>query len=227
MKTILVWDWPLRVFHWALVLLVIVSVVSGQIGGNWMVWHERAGIAIAGLLAFRLVWGFIGSTHARFFNFIHGPRTIVAYMRGQWRGLGHNPLGALSVVGLLAVMAFQVGSGLVGNDDIAFNGPLYPLVDKQTSDVLIGWHKASFWLLVALVAAHLAAIAFYTLVRKERLVGPMITGRKATSDPEARPAEGGGPLALALAVSAGIAVGWIAAGGLLPPPPPPPPDVGF
>ncbi|HEY5762782.1 MAG TPA: cytochrome b/b6 domain-containing protein, partial [Rhodocyclaceae bacterium] len=144
MKSILVWDWPLRVFHWTLATLVVVSIVSGQVGGNWIDWHSRSGIAIVGLLAFRLAWGVIGSTHARFLSFVCGPRTILAYLRGEWRGIGHNPLGALSVLGLLSVLAAQAGTGLFGNDDIAFNGPLYALVDKSTSDLAISWHKTIF-----------------------------------------------------------------------------------
>lgn len=226
MKSILVWDWPLRAFHWLLVGLVTASIVSGLVGGNWMEWHGRCGIAIAGLLAFRLVWGFVGSTHARFVNFVRGPRTILAYLRGDWHGLGHNPLGALSVIGLLAALMFQVGSGLIGNDDIAFNGPLYPLVSKVTSDIAVGMHKQSLWLLVALIAAHLGAIAFYTRVKGETLVRPMLSGFKASDDPQARHAMGGGILALLFALAAALATAWLAAGGILPTPPPPP-DMGF
>lgn len=227
MKQILIWDWPLRVFHWLLAGLVTASIVSGQVGGNWMEWHGRFGIALAGLLAFRLVWGFVGSTHARFANFVRGPRAILAYLRGDWRGLGHNPLGALSVLGLLTVLAFQIGSGLIGNDDIAFNGPLYPLVSKVTSDIAIGLHKQSFWLLVALIAVHLGAIAYYERIRREKLIRPMLTGYKSSDDPQAGHATGGGILALLLALAAALATAWLAAGGILPPPPPPPPDLGF
>ena len=222
MKSILVWDWPLRVFHWALAMAVVISILSGQIGGNWMVWHERAGIAIVGLLAFRLVWGVIGSTHSRFLSFIRGPRTIIAYLRGKWSGVGHNPLGALSVLGLLSVLAAQAGTGLIGNDDIAFNGPLYALVDKSTSDLAISWHKTIFWVLVALIATHLAAIAYYTRVRKQDLIRPMLTGRATTDDPTATDGRGGGLLVLLVAIAIGAVAAWAAPGGLVPPPPPPP-----
>lgn len=223
MKTVLVWDFPLRLFHWLLVVLVLGSVVTGQIGGNLMEWHGRFGLAIAGLLGFRLTWGVVGSTYARFWTFIRGPRTILAYLRGEWMGLGHNPLGALSVAALLATLIFQVTTGLFGNDDIAFNGPLYPLIDKDTSDVAIGWHKTSIWLLAALVLAHLCAILFYIGIKKETLIRPMINGRKAVPDALARPATGGGLVALIVSVAVATGVVWVAAGGLNPPPPPPPP----
>lgn len=227
MKTVLVWDFPLRSFHWSLVALVLVSVASGLSGGNAMVWHERSGLAIVGLLAFRVVWGFVGSTHARFASFIRGPRAIATYLKGGWQGLGHNPLGALSVVGLLSVLIAQVGTGLIGNDDIAFNGPLFALVDKHVSDVATGWHKRIVWVLAMLVAAHLFAIVVYARVKNDQLVGPMITGRKTVEDHNAKDATGGGPIAVLLAVTIALGAVWMAAGGLLPPPPPPPPDVGF
>lgn len=227
MKSVLVWDWPLRVFHWTLAMLVVVSIVSGQIGGNWIDWHSRSGIAIVGLLAFRLIWGIVGSTHARFLSFIRGPRTILAYLRGEWRGVGHNPLGALSVLGLLSVLAAQAVTGLFGNDDIAFNGPLYALVDKSTSDWSIGWHKSIFWVLLALIAAHLSAIAYYARFRKQNLIRPMLSGFTTTDDPAQSDARGGGWPALLVAVAIGIAASWAAAGGIVPPPPPPPAGGSF
>jgi len=218
MRPLLVWDWPLRLFHWGLVLLVCLSAITGNVGGNAMDWHGRIGVAIAGLLAFRLVWGFIGPTYARFANFVRGPRTIRAYLRGQWRGLGHNPIGALSVLGMLGVLGFQVVSGLVSNDDIAFNGPLYALVSKDLSDYIAGLHRLSVWVVALLVAAHLGAIVFYTRVKKESLIVPMITGIKKTEDADARPTRGGGAVALFIAVLFGCVTSWIAAGGLLAPP---------
>ena len=106
-RTIRIWDLPTRLFHWLLLLLVVASFVTGWVGGNLIEWHARAGIAITGLLAFRLVWGFVGSTYARFAHFVPGPGRLLTYVRGQWRGLGHNPLGALSVLALLAILIFQ------------------------------------------------------------------------------------------------------------------------
>jgi cytochrome b len=215
-----VWDLPTRVFHWALVLLVVVAFVTGLVGGNLIDWHGRAGIAIAGLLAFRLVWGVVGSTYARFADFVPGPAHLWAHLRGHWDGLGHNPLGALSVLALLAVLLFQVVSGLVSSDDIAFEGPLHALVSKDTSDWLTALHRQNFWVLIGLVVLHLAAILYYLLAKKDNLVKPMISGVKEVSDPAARPAQGGGPLALVIALAVAAGAVWVANGGLLPPAPP-------
>ena len=154
MKSVRVWDLPLRIFHWLLAAAVAAAVVSGQIGGNLMTWHGRLGILIAGLIGFRLAWGLVGSTHSRFASFVRGPGAVLAYLRGDWRGLGHNPLGALSVLGLIGVVGLQTAGGLFGNDDIAFQGPLYNLVSKETSDWITGLHRKGFWLVGLLVALH-------------------------------------------------------------------------
>ena len=221
-----VWDLPTRVFHWALFLAVTAAILTALQGGNWMVWHERAGLSILGLLAFRLVWGFLGSTYARFGQFVPTPGKILAYLRGYWHEEGHNPLGALSVFALLIVLLLQAGSGLFTNDDIAFDGPLYGLVTKSTSDWLTSLHRQGLWVILALVSLHVLAVLFYVLVRKNNLIRPMITGWKSAPADGSRSASArGGPLwALLLAILVSAAAVWIAAGGLLPPPPPPPPD---
>ena len=108
-RTIEVWDWPVRLFHWLLLALVVGSVVSVKIGGGAMVWHGRFGQAILGLVVFRVVWGLIGSRTARFASFVRGPRAIADYLAGRWRGVGHNPLGALSVLAMLAAFAVSIG----------------------------------------------------------------------------------------------------------------------
>lgn len=224
MQTIRVWDLPLRLFHWLLAAAVAAAVITGQIGGNLMIWHGRLGVLIAGLIGFRLAWGLVGSTHSRFASFVRGPSAIAAYLRGQWHGVGHNPLGALSVLGLLAVIGLQTAGGLFANDDIAFQGPLYGLIGKDTSDWLTGLHRKGFWLVLTLVALHIAAIVFYTRVKGERLVGPMLSGtREVGADQAASAPTGGGALALILALGVGIASSWGASGAWVPPPPPPQP----
>jgi cytochrome b len=130
-------------------------------------------------VAFRLVWGFIGSTYARFSQFVRGPGAIRDYLQGRWQGEGHNPLGALSVLALLGTLILLVATGLFANDDIAFEGPLYALVGKELSDRVVGIHRLIEPLIILLVFAHLAAIVFYTRVKKQDLVMPMITGWKA------------------------------------------------
>lgn len=223
--TFRLWDLPTRLFHWSFAAAVIAAIITGQIGGNWMVWHGRLGILIVALLGFRLLWGFIGSTYARFGSFLPTPAKILAYLRGQWQGAGHNPLGALSVFALLGTVALQVTLGLFANDDIAFKGPLASLVSSTQSLQLTEWHRQLVAVLMLLVALHIGSIIFYRLVKKHDLVTPMITGKDkiAPDSPPAADARGGGLLALVFALAFGIALAWSAAGGLLAPPPPPPP----
>lgn len=221
-QRIRLWDLPTRLFHWLLAGLVVASFVSGKIGGNAMDWHGKFGLAILGLLAFRLVWGFAGSTYARFVSFLPTPAKVLAYLRGQWRGVGHNPLGAFSVFGLLLLLAFQVGTGLFGNDDIAFRGPLYELIGKDLSDRLTGLHKLSVNVLIALVTLHIVAIAFYVRVKKDDLIRPMLTGWKEVAPGEGASASGGGALPLAVALLVAVTTVYGGSGAWLPTPPPPP-----
>ena len=151
-KRIKVWDLPTRLFHWLLALDIGAALVTGQIGGNLIDWHGRLGILAVGLVAFRLTWGLVGSTYARFSQFLPSQEAIAAYLKGQWQGLGHNPLGALSVLALLGLVTLQAISGLFANDDIAFNGPLFNLVSKDISDRITGVHKLASNLLILVVA---------------------------------------------------------------------------
>ncbi len=182
MKKLRVWDLPVRLFHWALVLLIAGAVVTANIGGNWMEWHLRAGYAILTLILFRMIWGVIGSVYARFANFIVGPRAILAYLRGlrsdaAVRLIGHNPLAGLSVLGLLAVVLLQAVTGLFSNDDIAIEGPLFKFISKELSDQLTWIHsELSINVLYGFVALHVLAIAFYYVRKKQDLLTPMISG---------------------------------------------------
>lgn len=212
------WDLPLRLFHWSLVATVLGAISTGLIGGGWMVWHGRLGLAVIGLLAFRLVWGFVGSTHARFAAFFPTPGKIAAYLRGQWQGVGHNPLGALSVFALLGLLSLQAASGLLANDDIAFNGPLYPLIDKVLSDAATGWHRLVVNALYLLLALHVAAIAFYARIKHQNLVRPMITGwHEGPAEQESR---GGGLPLFVFALIVALAVTYAASGMWIPAPAP-------
>lgn len=210
------WDLPTRVFHWSLLAFVTTSFVTGWTGGNAMEWHGRAGIVIIGLLVFRLIWGFIGSTHARFARFVRGPAAIAGYLRGRWVGVGHNPLGALSVLAMLALLACQALGGLFANDDIAFNGPYFNAISKDLSDWISAWHKRGAWLILGVIGLHLAAILYYTHVHKETLIQPMLSGTKEVPETLAgESARGGGKLALIMAVVLGFAACWAASGALL------------
>src|SRR5688572_8103704 len=160
-----VWDLPIRLFHWLLAALIGFSwwsVKNGQ--PDWHIW---SGFAILTLLVFRLLWGLFGSSTARFANFVRGPAVVRDYLRDNstWRFAGHSPLGALSVVALLAAVAVQVGLGLVSVDEDGLNeGPLAQLVSLETSEAARDLHESFFNILLALIVVHVAAIVFYRLL---------------------------------------------------------------
>lgn len=182
-----VWDLPTRLFHWTLAALVIFSVVTIKLGGNWMEWHFRSGYAILTLLLFRLLWGFAGSRYARFAIFVRGPRAVVDYLRGRLsHGAGHNPLGALSVLAMLALLLSQTGTGLFANDGSYTEGPLAKFISGSLSNLLTSVHKASEYALYGLVGLHVAAIVYYAVARRERLVPAMVTGDQPVDAPAAR-----------------------------------------
>lgn len=180
-----IWDLPTRLFHWLLAACVIGAVISAKIGGNAMVWHMRLGYAVLALLLFRLVWGLVGGRWSRFSSFIYGPTAYWRYLSGRARAedqfeVGHNPLGALSVVAMLAWLALQVGSGLIADDEIAITGPLVRFVSIETSLSWTAHHKTwGQWLLFGLIGLHLAAIAFYRWRHGKNLVAAMVSGDKA------------------------------------------------
>ena len=204
-ERIKVWDLPTRIFHWLLAALVLAAVITGKLGGNAIDYHATIGLTLFALLIFRIVWGFIGSTYARFAAFFPTPSLVMAYLRGQWQGIGHNPLGALSVFGLLGLLALQTVSGLFANDDIAFRGPLSDCIGKEMSDIFSAYHRTIIYALIALIALHLCAILFYTLVKKDVLIRPMITGWKNVSRGKGASATGGGVLAFIVAILIALA----------------------
>ena len=218
-RKILIWDLPTRLFNWLLVLAIVALVVTGKAGGSWMEWHGRLGLLVLGLLVFRLLWGVMGSTYARFAGFFPTPAKVAAYLRGQWHAPGHNPLGACSVLALLAVPLFQALTGLVANDDIAFVGPLYDLVGRDLSNLATRWHLLAVNVLLALVALHVAAILFYAHIKKDNLVKPMVLGWKDSAHGES--ARGGGWIAFVVALALAVLAVYGASGAWLPEPPPP------
>jgi cytochrome b len=207
---VLVWDLPVRLVHWLLAALVVFSWWS--VHNHHTDWHIWSGCAILTLLIFRLLWGFVGSSTARWVNFVRGPRAIADYLRGRWRGIGHNPLGALSVLVLFLALAVQVGLGLVAEDeDGLYTGPLYRLVSIDTSDKARDIHELWFNVVLGLIVLHLAAVAYYRL-RGRKLIGPMITGRAVVETGERGMRPGKWWVAL-LCLGAGIAATrWVIAG---------------
>ena len=218
---IVVWDLPLRLFHWLLALCVTGALVTVSLGGNWMVWHERFGLSVLGLLTFRLVWGLVGGTYARFSNFFPTPSRVSQSLRGQWQELGHNPLGAFSVFAMLGLFAFQALTGLFSSDDVAFYGPLTRLVDSDVISLLSGWHRSTEELIYVVIGLHILAIVVYRL-RGKKLVGAMLHGRKTLTQQPQTEVESGGGLALSIALIIAIGMVWLAWGSWIPAPPPAP-----
>jgi cytochrome b len=191
-----------------LAFAVLSAVVTGEIGGALIDWHGRIGVLILGLLIFRVIWGFVGTSHARFAHFFPTPSKIKAYLKGHWKGHGHNPLGAISVITLLAVLFTLVGAGLFSNDDIAFQGPLFPFVSKSLSDKLSAIHAWGINVLAVLVVLHVAAIVFYARVKKHNLVGPMVTGKKVVPKDQAIEVSKVGVRRFVVTLSISVFVAW-------------------
>lgn len=215
----LVWDWPLRLWHWLFAVAVAGAWITGQWGGfDWRQWHLWFGQAALGLLIFRVLWGLVGPRNARFGRFLPGPSKLLAYLktlpnRNAPENAGHNPLGALAVVAILGVLAVQAGSGLFVFDDILYEGPWYVAVSSEAADLASTIHHRLAWPVGALLGLHILAIAFYRFYKGQCLTRAMITGRKpAGRVPEARGIPGSRTvLALILIVAVAALTWWLLA----------------
>ncbi|WP_127090065.1 cytochrome b/b6 domain-containing protein [Aquabacter cavernae] len=181
MRWVKIWDAPTRLFHWTLVALIIGAYVTAENG--WIDWHFRCGYSIIALLLFRLGWGLVGSDTARFVRFVKSPFAALGHLAHFTRRepdteVGHNAAGGLMVLGMLALIGFQVGSGLFSTDGIFTDGPLASLVGSDMSERITGWHVFNFNLILAAVAMHILAILAYAAVKRHDLVRPMVTGVK-------------------------------------------------
>lgn len=216
-ESVRVWDLPTRIFHWVLALTVVGSVVSAKIGGTAMVWHFRFGALVLALVVFRVLWGLVGGRWSRFASFVYAPATVLRYVRGQARSgehldVGHNPLGSFSVFALLGFLGLQVATGLVADDEIANVGPLNRYASSDLVVQATSWHKElGQWVLITLVALHVAAIVFYLVRKGTNLVRPMIVGDKLL--PPGTPASADGAaqrlVALVLALACGAGAAWV------------------
>jgi len=210
----LVWDLPTRVTHWLLAICVPLAWVTHELGTEYFHWHRYTGYTVAVLVAFRVVWGWAGTKHARFASFLRGPRSVLDYVCSFGRGAadnvpGHNPAGGWMAIVLLGLLGLQVATGLFANDQIFNTGPFYGWVSAQTSDALSRLHRRSYdWLLIA-VAIHIAAVLVYLIVKKRNLVRPMLTGRKSPDEVAPQDAIEGSRTGRALAIVL-VAVGVLA-----------------
>jgi cytochrome b len=226
------WDLPTRLFHWTLVLLIVSAWISYElaedIGDETLVWHRANGLAILILIAWRVIWGVAGPPNARFAAFVRGPSAVLSYARTLFSGaaaryLGHNPLGALMVVALLATVAAIAVVGLFATDDNDLvGGPLYRLVEEPQNARATRLHDQLFnYVLLPLLALHVLANVLYTLLKKEPLIQAMITGQKPAESyvdaARSKPAKQVALRALLCLVAAAAIVlgGIVAAGGRL------------
>lgn len=208
-----VWDVPTRLVHWGLAIGIATSWWSVE--NKAMDIHYWSGLTILGLLIFRIYWGFAGPETARFASFIKGPMTVFGYIpklfsKNYRAAFGHNPLGALSVVALLVAVLTQVSLGLFASDtDGLFAGPLNRHVDYATAEEITDFHEDFFNVVLALVGLHLAAIAFYLVVKRINLIGPMLTGQRR-GDNLTGPPSGIAPIPpWRLAIGVALAVGLV------------------
>ena len=187
MITVRIWDLPTRLFHWALATCVIGLVISGNVGGNAMVWHFRFGYAVLTLVLFRLVWGFAGGQWSRWSSLPLQPRHVWTYLRARSSDqpyVGHNPLGSWSIVAMLFFLCLQVSTGLISDDEIANAGPLTTLVSGHWVSWATAWHKN--WgklIILALVFTHLIALLWHRLQKHPPLLPAMLHGDKSLQEP--------------------------------------------
>jgi len=212
-RRIAIWDLPTRAFHWLVVLLVPAMWWTAE--EEMMDLHILLGQTMFGLVLFRIFWGLIGSSTARFAGFVRGPRAILSYLRGDGKArIGHNPIGALSVVALLTLLSIQVGLGLFASDeDGLYQGPLSHHVSLEASETLAERHETMFDVLLIFIGLHVAAILFYLVIKRDNLVGPMVSGSREAGEGEAPMAAAplwrfliaaGAALALTLAIATGL-----------------------
>ena len=212
-RSIRLWDLPLRLVHWSLVVLLAALWWTSEHDQTEL--HEKLGYITLGVLLFRLYWGLLGSSTARFSQFVKGPRAIAAYLRGRLgANVGHNPLGALSVLLLLGLMIAEVGLGLFTQDvDGIEAGPLAQYISYETADWAREWHEFLFNVILGVVALHVLAILFYLVAKRDNLVGPMITGRKRFDEPVEAPRMASAANAL-VGILLSAAITWFVSKGL-------------
>jgi cytochrome b len=212
-RPMILWDLPTRLFHWGLVICIAGSYLTSEDGDLEL--HQTFGLCVIGLVLFRIMWGFVGSESSRFSSFLKGPSAILSYLSAVRRGEHpfvptHNPLGALSVIALLALLLVHAGLGLFATDDIFFEGPLNGWVSYDTAATLTGWHHQTFDGLAILIILHLVAVGAYAVLLRIDLVSPMVTGSKLAKPEEAARAPRMAPLWLAVVlamIAGGLAYG--------------------
>jgi len=168
-QPILVWDAPVRVFHWLMVLCFAGAYLTAE-SERWRLLHISLGYTMAGLVGFRLLWGVVGTRYARFAEFVRGPRAVAGYVQAMLRGqpqvhTGHNPAGALAIVALLLLTLVVTASG-------------WATLNEFAGKVVEELHEGTANLMIALVVVHIAGVVLASWLHKTNLVRAMVTGRK-------------------------------------------------
>jgi len=211
----LVWDWPVRVFHWGLVVSILGAFITNRLGVSYFAYHAAFGYAVIVLVVFRVFWGFVGPRHARFAGFVKGPKAVLRYLHASGRGwttrhAGHNPLGALMVLLLLGLLAAQACFGLFANDEIFEAGPFAGIVSKSASLGLTSLHRKLFYVIAGAAAVHIGAVLWHWRVKGENLIAAMVTGKKSAHlverHEEIRSSRGLRAIALLLVIGLGFAL---------------------
>lgn len=182
-KKVLVWDLPLRLFHWLFASTILMLWLTAELGSDFIDYHMQLGYFALGLIIFRILWGLIGPKHARFSQFIPSPTALINYIKQSKQGnaphyAGHNPLGSLMVILMIVLILMQAVSGLFIDDDVYSSGPYYGLMSNGFEKVMSFIHHNVFDFIIAAIVLHLGAIFYYWRVKKQNLVLPMITGKK-------------------------------------------------
>lgn len=188
-KTIKVWDLPVRIFHWSLVILFITAYVTNSLGSDYFIYHLWSGYALIVLVSFRIVWGLVGTYHARFNHFVKNPAATAKYALSVFKKkdkhyLGHNPLGAVMVVVLLIAILVQAITGLFTNDEIFNVGPLYAYINDELSLQLTSLHRQLFYWILGAIALHIIAVLVHVIFKRDNIIRAMFSGKKnlPTSD---------------------------------------------
>lgn len=185
-RVLRVWDSPTRAMHWLLVLAIGVCWWTGE--NDELEYHHYAGYVALWVILMRIYWGFVGSSTAKFVNFVRGPQTVIRYvrtlhLRNTPATLGHNALGAIGVLVLLTASLAVVVTGLFAVDiDVLYSGPLSMYVDFREGRWFSRWHSTLFDVLLVVIALHLLAVSFYYAYKRQNLVASMITGKRKAAE---------------------------------------------
>lgn len=178
-----VWDLFVRLSHWLVVLLILSAWLSAHFGDAEFKWHSFNGYAVFVVVLSRIIWGFIGSTTARFSNFIKAPWKVPAYLLDLLRGkapsfLGHNPAGGWMVLAFWLVLLSQTIAGMFSSDDVLAEGPFTYAASESTVNFMTSWHHRLFDLLIILIILHVLAVIYHQWIKREKLLQAMFTGEK-------------------------------------------------